>query len=183
MKRFAVLLIFSCLALGVARWVGAAQQDKNAPPVKQPVKAASAHIIVNAHDAKFIPVPIAVGLPTIIEMSTVAGDPSKPGPFSLLLKIPAGQVIAPHWHPGEENVVPLGGTFEFGDGNKFDEAKLHALTPGLIVHVPARMHHFARAQGVATVLVYGMGPFVITYVNPKDDPRLPARTPSGLHFP
>lgn len=80
-------------------------------------------------------------------------------------------MIAPHWHPGEENVVPLRGTFEIGDGTKFDESRLHALNPGSVVHLPAQMRHFARARTPAIVLVYGIGPFVINYVDPKDDPR------------
>jgi hypothetical protein len=179
MKKLGFLLIISCLGLGTTQWAGGAQEEKKSPPAKPPVKTASTPTIVVTTDAKWVPVPVAVGLPTTIEMSPVAGDPSKPGPFSLLLKIPAGQVIAPHWHPAEENIVPLGGTFEVGNGRKFEESKLQPLTPGSVVHMPAKMSHFARAEGVATVLVYGMGPFVIMYVNPKDDPRPAATTPAA----
>jgi hypothetical protein len=35
----------------------------------------------------------------------------------------------------------------------------------------AKMHHWVHAPGPATVQVSGMGPFQITYVDPKDDPR------------
>ena len=173
MKRVGVLLIVSFLGLVAARWAGGNQQTPTAAPTKASVKAESTPTIVDSDKANFVPVPVSVGLPTPIEMSLVAGDPARPGPFSILLKIPAGQVIAPHWHPAEENVVPLGGTLEFGDGSKFEESKLQPLTPGSVAHMPATMRHFARAEGVATVLVYGMGPFVITYVNAKDDPRPP----------
>jgi hypothetical protein len=33
------------------------------------------------------------------------------------------------------------------------------------------MHHWVHAAAPATVQVSGMGPFQITYVDPKDDPR------------
>jgi hypothetical protein len=143
---------------------------------KKPAAVAPAptHVIAEVDSAKFVPVPGAVGLPTTIQMSPIAGDPSKPGPFSLMLKIPANQVIAPHWHPAEENVVPLRGTFQIGAGSKFDEAGLKDLNPGGVAHMGGKMRHFARAKGEAIVLVYGMGPFIINYVNPKDDPRPPA---------
>jgi len=35
----------------------------------------------------------------------------------------------------------------------------------------AKMHHWVHAPAAATVQVSGMGPFQITYVDPKDDPR------------
>jgi hypothetical protein len=37
--------------------------------------------------------------------------------------------------------------------------------------MPKRMHHFATAKGETIVQVYAMGPFVLNYVNPADDPR------------
>jgi hypothetical protein len=39
------------------------------------------------------------------------------------------------------------------------------------------MHHAASTKDGAVVQVEGMGPFVLNYVDPKDDPRL--RTPAG----
>jgi quercetin dioxygenase-like cupin family protein len=172
------LLIGSVCGVAFARQT--ASQQKKAPasqasagkvPAAKPPVAAPMHVIADPDKAKFVPVPAAVGLPPGVEMSPIAGDPSKLGVFSLLLKLPDKGTIAPHWHPGEENVVTLKGTFEIGDGATFDEKKLQSLGSGNVVHLPARMRHFARAKGNTTVLVYGMGPFVINYVNAKDDPR------------
>jgi len=36
--------------------------------------------------------------------------------------------------------------------------------------LPAEMRHFAIARTAATIQVHGMGPFVLNYVNPADDP-------------
>jgi hypothetical protein len=35
----------------------------------------------------------------------------------------------------------------------------------------AKMHHWVHAPAEATIRVSGMGPFQVTYVDPKDDPR------------
>jgi hypothetical protein len=35
----------------------------------------------------------------------------------------------------------------------------------------AKMNHWVHASAPATVQVSAMGPFEITYVDPKDDPR------------
>ena len=34
----------------------------------------------------------------------------------------------------------------------------------------ATMPHYAVAKGVTVVQVHGVGPFVVNYVNPADDP-------------
>lgn len=39
----------------------------------------------------------------------------------------------------------------------------------------ANMHHFAVARGHTIVQVHAMGPFALTYVNPKDGPQTSAR--------
>ncbi len=37
--------------------------------------------------------------------------------------------------------------------------------------MPKQMHHFATAKGETIVQVHAMGPFVLNYVDPADDPR------------
>ncbi|HEV8579086.1 MAG TPA: hypothetical protein VGX68_08370 [Thermoanaerobaculia bacterium] len=44
------------------------------------------------------------------------------------------------------------------------------LAPGGYALLPAEMRHFAWTKDGATVQVHGMGPFVLNYVNPADDP-------------
>ncbi len=38
--------------------------------------------------------------------------------------------------------------------------------------MPKQMHHFVTAKGETIVQVHAMGPFVLNYVDPADDPRL-----------
>jgi quercetin dioxygenase-like cupin family protein len=100
----------------------------------------------------------------------LAGDPSKPGLYAVRLKMPAGYKIAPHWHPTDEHVTVISGNFAIGMGEKFDQSNMKTLPQGGYAVAAADMRHFAMATTDAIVQVDGQGPFMLTYVNPADDP-------------
>ena len=105
------------------------------------------------------------------KMAVLYGDPSKPGElFIVRLKMPAGYKIPAHWHPTDENVTVISGTFSMGMGDKLDPAKSKAFPAGSFAVAPAKVNHFAFAKGAAIVEVSAIGPFAMTYVNPADDP-------------
>ena len=103
-------------------------------------------------------------------MSVVSGDPSKEGLYVVRLKMPAGYKINPHFHPTDENVTVISGTFQLGMGDTFAAAGMKALPAGGFALLPAQMHHYAMAKVPTVVQVHAMGPFALTYVNPADDP-------------
>jgi len=111
------------------------------------------------------------------QFTVVSGDPGQPGLYVVRLKMPAGYKIAPHWHPTDEHVTVLSGTFALGMGEAFDKAKMQELPTGGYALLPADMRHYALAKTEATVQVHGMGPFKLTYVNPADDPSTRAPKP------
>src|SRR4030095_153635 len=136
--------------------------------------AMTSHVLVTPTDLKW-------GLPPPVfeqnaSFTVVSGDPGKAGIFVVRLKMPAGYKIAPHWHPTDEHVTILSGTFALGMGDKFDKATMKDLPAGGYALLPAEMRHFAMATTAATVQVEGAGPFVLTYVNPADDP---SKRPTG----
>jgi quercetin dioxygenase-like cupin family protein len=104
------------------------------------------------------------------KIAVLAGDPAKTGPVTLRLKMPAGYVIAPHWHPTDERVTVISGQLGLGMGDTLDKKNSKVLKPGGYAVAPAEMHHFAWTKTGAIVQVDLMGPFAITYVNPADDP-------------
>jgi len=111
--------------------------------------------------------------PTLVKGAKLAvlyGDPSKDGLFIIRLKMPAGYKIAPHWHPTDENVTVISGSFAIGMGDTFDGGAAKSMPAGTFFSMPAKMHHFAWATKETIVEVSAMGPFVLNYVNPKDDP-------------
>jgi quercetin dioxygenase-like cupin family protein len=109
-------------------------------------------------------------LPKGAEMAVLAGDPSKRGPFTARLKMPAGYKIAAHQHPTAEAVTVISGAFHFGMADKLDETLAEKLGPGGFVDLPPNMNHFAFASVETVVQINSEGPFAIKYVNPSDDP-------------
>lgn len=103
--------------------------------------------------------------------AVMQGDPGKAGVYTIRLELPDGYAIKPHFHPTEEDVTVLSGTFVAGMGDAVDQQHATVFAPGGFVALPALAHHFAVARGKTVVQVHGVGPFAITYVNQADDPR------------
>jgi quercetin dioxygenase-like cupin family protein len=110
-------------------------------------------------------------LPSGAQMAVVSGDPGKKGRFTIQLKMPADYAVPPHSHPTSETVKVLSGKLHYAMTDKMDMAKAKTLTAGHSVTMTAKTHHWVHAPAAATIQVSGMGPFQITYVDPKDDPR------------
>jgi quercetin dioxygenase-like cupin family protein len=130
---------------------------------------AAAHAGMLPSEIKWGPAPPA--LPPGAQAAVLAGDPGKEGVFVIRAKFPAGYRIPPHWHPTDELITVLSGTFQFGMGEKFDAAALRSYPAGSFVNAAKEMRHFAQAKGPTVIEVTGAGPFTLTYVNPADDPR------------
>jgi quercetin dioxygenase-like cupin family protein len=130
---------------------------------------ASSQIVVTAAELKWGEPPPAFEKGA--SFTVVSGDPSKAGIFVVRLKMPAGYKVAAHWHPTDEHVTVISGTFAVGHGETFNKATMKELPAGGYVFFPAEMRHFVVAPTAATVQIEGPGPFALTYVNPADDPR------------
>ncbi len=110
-------------------------------------------------------------LPKGAKIALLEGDPTKEGPFTMRLKFPADYRIPPHWHPAIEHVTVISGILYLGMGDKFDTKLAKALPVGAFAYMQPEMHHFAFTRGESIVQLHGIGPWAITYVDPKDDPR------------
>jgi quercetin dioxygenase-like cupin family protein len=106
------------------------------------------------------------------QLAILVGDPSKPGPYVIRVKIPAGMKLAPHRHPEDRIYTVISGVFYIGEGEHFDEAALTAYGPGSAIVLPSNTPHFHWAKSGAYITqVYGTGPMGSHYIDPKDDPR------------
>lgn len=105
------------------------------------------------------------------EMAILEGDPSERGMFTLRFKLPDGFRISPHWHPNYERVTVLSGTFHLGMGERFDPETAQALPAGSYTTMPPEMVHYAVAEGETVIQLTSIGPWLIHYINPEDDPR------------
>jgi quercetin dioxygenase-like cupin family protein len=157
----AIRIVLGLAMLGIV----AAQTPEKA------MKMGSKEVLLTPSDLKWAPAPAATGMPSAVQMTVLSGDPFKAGYFSVRLNIPDGGIVAAHWHPTDEHITVLQGTFAAGMGDKFDAAGLHDFPTGSYVVMPKHMHHFATAKGETIVQVDAMGPFVLNYVNAEDDPR------------
>jgi quercetin dioxygenase-like cupin family protein len=102
--------------------------------------------------------------------AVIAGDPAAKGLVTVRFEMPAGYEIAPHFHPTDEHITVLKGTFSIGMGDAVDKAHALTLSAGGYGVAMANMHHYAYTKTGATIQVHMEGPFAITYVNPADDP-------------
>jgi quercetin dioxygenase-like cupin family protein len=110
-------------------------------------------------------------LPSGAKLAVLEGDPGKDGFFTMRLWLPDGFKIPPHFHPKVEHVTVIKGTFNFGMGERFDQTATREMPEGTFGFWPAGMKHFAWAKGETILQLHGTGPWMITYVNPSDDPR------------
>jgi quercetin dioxygenase-like cupin family protein len=107
-----------------------------------------------------------------IQTSVLAGDPTKPGPYTIRLWAPANTRIAAHSHRDERTAVVVSGTWFFGYGDKADEAVVKALPPGSFYTEPAGDHHFALTKAEPVVVyIFGYGPTDTVYVDPAKAPK------------
>jgi quercetin dioxygenase-like cupin family protein len=104
------------------------------------------------------------------KFAVIAGDPAATGLVTVRFEMPAGYTIPPHFHPTDEHVTVLKGTFSIGMGDVVDKAHALTLSPGGYGVAMANMHHYAYTTNGTTIQVHMQGPFAITYVNPADDP-------------
>jgi quercetin dioxygenase-like cupin family protein len=115
--------------------------------------------------------PAPAVFPAGAKMAVLQGDPSQTALFTVRLDMPDGYRIPPHFHPTDEHVTVITGTFLVGMGDSIVPSKTMALPAGGFITAPANGHHYAIARGHTVVQVHAMGPFALTYVRPADAPK------------
>lgn len=125
--------------------------------------AAPSHAIVHYGDLKWTPIMKNT------DLAVVSGNPDVAGaPYVLRIRCTDGTKVPAHWHPEDENVTVLKGTFLVGMGETFDETKLQTMNTGNFTTVLKEMRHFGACKGDTIVQVHGAGPFKVNWVNPAD---------------
>lgn len=127
------------------------------------------HKTFPAQEIKWGPGPAS--LPPGSQAAVLHGDPSKDGLFALRLKLPKGYHVPPHTHPKPEVVTILSGKLRFGMGEAADHGKAQVLSAGSLFSSPPNMAHYVYADEDTEIQLNSNGPWGITYINPKDDPR------------
>jgi len=134
-----------------------------------PAVAMDDHTILKPNDVKWGPGPASI--PKGAQAAAIYGDASKEGLFALRLKLPKGYHIPPHTHPKPEVVTILSGTLRLGEGASADQSKANPLPAGSFFVMSPGMQHYVYADEETVLQLNSNGPWGLTYVNEKDDPR------------
>ena len=95
--------------------------------------------------------------------AVLQGDPSKPGPYAMLLQWLPGNMSRPHFHPNDRFFIVISGTWWVGSGADFDPNTTVPVPAGSFVTHFAKGVHFDGAKDEpATILVWGEGPATST---------------------
>ena len=99
------------------------------------------------------------------------GDPTKPGLYTMLLRVGPNTKIEAHAHPDDRVATVISGTWYFGYGKQFSESALKVLPPGSVYTEPPNTNHFAMTRGDGvTIQITGTGPSGTVYADPANDP-------------
>lgn len=102
-----------------------------------------------------------------LEQVSLVGDPSKPGPYTIRLKFPAGFKMGPHTHPDSREVTVLSGTWYTGYGETHEAAGLKELPAGSFYTEPANVAHYVEIREPTVIQVSGTGPSGRKFVGPN----------------
>jgi uncharacterized RmlC-like cupin family protein len=108
----------------------------------------------------------ASGIQTVV----IQGDPTKPGLYTIRLKIAPNMKIQAHSHQDERSAIVVSGNWYIGFGHEFDEKALKELPAGGFYTEPANVDHFAMTKGEVVVQITGYGPTSTRYFDPSQDP-------------
>jgi quercetin dioxygenase-like cupin family protein len=143
----------------------AAQEPAHPPHDPGPDK----HLLYRAGDVAWSDAPAS--LERGAQVAVLEGNPGEPGVFTMRIRMPDGFHIAPHWHPNVERVTVVSGTLHLGSGDVLDRTATTPLGPGSYTSMPPGMRHFVIAEGETVIQLTSVGPWLINYVRPEDDPR------------
>jgi hypothetical protein len=172
MKKWLLLVVslFAVLAtLPAAAATSTSHATKTAPPPAHTKHLAGEPTVFDPDHMKWVDAPAS--LPRGIRMCTMEGDPSKEGPYTVRLWIPATYRIGPYWRTDSERMTVMLGAVIVGAGDHYDE---HGGTPvraGSYAYVAPHAHHYLWTRDATVVQLHGTGPWDITYVHAADDPR------------
>ena len=104
------------------------------------------------------------GAPVGAEIAVLAGDPSNPGLYVIMVKWFAGNHFShPHFHPHDRFITVLKGTWWVGTGTKFDTDATVAMPAGTFVtHYGEQVHFDGAKDEDAVLLIVGEGPATAT---------------------
>ena len=100
-----------------------------------------------------------------IRTTVIAGDPTRGGPYTIRLSVPANTKIQAHTHRDDRTATVVSGVWYFGYGPVAGAAAEKALPAGSFYTEPGGVAHFAETKADPVVVyITGNGPTDTVYV-------------------
>ena len=100
--------------------------------------------------------------------AVVYGDPSKPGPYIVLVKWHAGHKIRPHLQHNDRFITVISGTWWVGTGTKFSPEDTVPMPAGsFVTHFCKQVHYDGAKEGDTVLQIVGEGPATSTPAEQK----------------
>jgi len=104
-----------------------------------------------------------------IRTTVIVGDPTKPGPYTIRLSVPANTKIQSHTHRDSRTAVVVAGVWYFGYGPVAEAEAEKALPAGSFYTEPGGVAHFAETKADRVVVyITGDGPTDTVYVKARE---------------
>lgn len=109
------------------------------------------------------------------QQAVLYGDPSKEGPYGVVIKWYPGNFSRPHFHDHDRWAYVVSGTWWVSESKVYDEKTTYPMRAGTFVTNPAGKIHWDGARSgekePATIVLTGMGPVKTTQVDEQGKPR------------
>jgi hypothetical protein len=100
-----------------------------------------------------------------LKEAVLAGDPTKPGIYVVLVKWLPHNMSRPHFHPNDRFIKVLSGTWWVGTGSKYDPDNTVPLPAGsFVTHFAKQVHYDGAKDEEAVLEIVGEGPATSTQV-------------------
>lgn len=108
------------------------------------------------------------GSPGGPQQAILAGDPSKPGLYVMLIKWPPHHMSRPHFHNTARYATVLSGTWWVGTGTKYDPDHTYPMKAGsFVTDIPNGIHYDGAKDEECVIEIAGMGPVTTTPAETK----------------
>jgi metal-dependent amidase/aminoacylase/carboxypeptidase family protein/mannose-6-phosphate isomerase-like protein (cupin superfamily) len=99
-----------------------------------------------------------------LQTAIAEGNPQASGQFTMMLRLPDGVWIPPHFHNVEKRLVVITGELLMGHGDTLDATRTTPLKAGGIAVMPPNTNHYEGGKGETIVALIANGPFTTTMV-------------------
>lgn len=152
----AVLIAFGLTGCELTAKAGAKEPAANEPEPIFVQSASADPVVVWATDGPTLQWGACPpGMPEGCQIAVLHGNPAKPN-ADVLLRVPAGSAIAPHWHSSAERMMLVNGQLSV----KYQGNTEQILSPGSYAYGPAKLPHRAdcRSNEPCTLFIAFEGP-------------------------